>query len=443
MSYILIQNDGEVESGAFELIGASTKRDSPEKIGFFGSGLKYSIAFMLRHNIDFKIYSGEKEIKFSVKKQSFREKEFERICINDQPTSYTTSMGPTWTEDWFILREIYCNALDETNCQLVKSTDNINPVSGKTRVYIELTDALNKVIVNWDNYFSNDREVLFNQKCYTSYVHGTVRIQNIKVFQKTDGVIFRKGIRSHEQDNLLFDYELEHADINEDRRLKHHNALGYIYCDLAVQFVSHAYVLSVLRTGTDTKPCHEYTSLIYTQSGIGASDKWVKFSEDFTLVVKEISGKYSEKIQKSEKEVLLLPSEFARKLKQSNQSIKILGMGKIVNSVSFSESEVSSKMTFLLKEVIDSLRQMKYTFHYDITIVSFSDMDILGQADTESKHIYLSDRLFDMGRREIALTIIEECEHIVSKKGDETRGFQTHLISSWLKTMEETNALFL
>jgi hypothetical protein len=48
-----------------------------------------------------------------------------------------------------------------------------------------------------------------------------------------------------------------------------------------------------------------------------------------------------------------------------------------------------------------------------------------------------------MGRRELALTLMEECEHIKSKAEDETREFQTHIFSQWLKSMEESNGLFL
>ena len=61
----------------------------------------------------------------------------------------------------------------------------------------------------------------------------------------------------------------------------------------------------------------------------------------------------------------------------------------------------------------------------------------------ETKQIYLSNKVFDMGRREIAMTIMEENEHIISGKGDETRAFQNHLFSSWLKCMENANGLFL
>ena len=136
-SYILIQNDGEIETNSFELIGASTKRDEKGKIGFFGSGLKYSIAYMMRKGIDFKIFSGLNELKFTTTKEQLKGKDFERICINGKETSYTVTMGPTWTKDWFILREVYCNALDEGSCTLVRSTANVFPSEGKTRIFIE------------------------------------------------------------------------------------------------------------------------------------------------------------------------------------------------------------------------------------------------------------------------------------------------------------------
>lgn len=134
--YILIQNEGEIESNSFELIGASTKRGDAGKIGFFGSGLKYSIAYMMRNSIDFKIYSGETELRFTTIPETLKDKTFDRICINGKATSYTVTMGPTWTEDWFVLREIYCNAIDESSCLVVRETENVSPSAGKTRIYL-------------------------------------------------------------------------------------------------------------------------------------------------------------------------------------------------------------------------------------------------------------------------------------------------------------------
>lgn len=80
---------------------------------------------------------------------------------------------------------------------------------------------------------------------------------------------------------------------------------------------------------------------------------------------------------------------------------------------------------------------------YHIKFAEFSNPDIMGKADIDAKTIFISPSTFDKGRREIAMTLMEECEHIRSGAGDETREFQTHIFSKWLSYMEEKTALFL
>lgn len=447
-SYILIQNDGEIESNSFELIGASTKRGEKGKIGFFGSGLKYSIAYMMRNCIDFKIFSGEKEIKFTTIPEQLKDKTFDRICIDGKPSSYTTSMGPTWTEDWFILREIYCNALDESNCQLIRETINVNPAEGKTRIYVELTPKLKAVIEDWDQYFSMDREPIFVQEnVYTSFIsqceEGYINRQRVSAYHKTNGVIYRRGIQVSKRKNYLYDYGIEFADINEDRTIKNSPAMAYAFVDLMAAFPCENYIKSILRTALLDEPCAEYTSM----SGYGLdckfSDNWVGFSQENLLVVREISGKYASEISEGKKEAFLIPATFARLLKRQLPEVSILGMGKSIGEIGLSEMEKTPKMEFLLKEVLASLTQMNYAVKYDIQVCVFNRDNILGQADLDNKIIYLADHLFDKGRREIAMTIMEETEHLNSGEEDETRAFQNHIFSKWLKTMEEANGLFL
>ncbi len=450
--YVLIQNDGEIETGAFELIGASTKRHQTGKIGFFGSGLKYSIAYMMRSGIDFKVFSGETELKFTSITETLRNQEFERICINGVPTSYTTTMGPTWKETWFVLREIYCNALDETNCQIIKNTDNINASAGKTRIYIELTPDLQKMISDWDAYFCGDRDVLFTQEnVYTSYL-GESDIQDdlfsnnkqkVDVFNKTGGVVFRRGVRVHSNPKYLYDYQFKNVNINEDRTMKTTGGLNYAISDMVAVMCNENYVVTILRSGLENKPSAEYDALSCTFYESQTSSKWVDFSQRYLIVAKEISGRYAVQIQTSTRECLFIPLYYAKKLKKQQPDIKILGLDKTVGDVSFSDVDRTPKMDFLLKDTIKSLTEMKYPVNYDISIVQFDEDTILGHADITGKHIFLAHKLFDLGRREIALTIMEESEHIKSGAHDETRAFQNHLISQWLKTMEDTNALFL
>lgn len=450
MKYILIQNDGEIESNSFELIGASTKRGETGKIGFFGSGLKYSIAYMMRKGIHFRVFSGEEEMVFTTTPESLKGQSFDRICINGKPTSYTVTMGPTWTEDWFVLREIYCNAIDESNCQVIKKVENISPSSGKTRIYIQLTELLEGVVAEWDKYFSDERVPIFEcPKVYTSGIgmsDGSGVIQNyqpVKVFQKTNGVFYRRGIKVAEKKSLLFDYEMQFMDINEDRTAKNISSMDYGFADMIGMFCNEGWVKSILRTAQDDEPCAEYRSLGWHTVDGSYSQDWIQFSKDNMVVAKEIAGRYAEDIQRSKKEVFLIPAHFARDMKKQLPEMLIVGMGNIIGDNYFTEVDKTPKMNFLLKEVVASLKQMDYEIPFDICVAEFENDEVLGQADIKEKKIYIAKKTFDMGRREIAMTLMEETEHIASGASDETRKFQTHIFSQWLKSMENSNGLFL
>lgn len=445
--YILIQNDGEIETNSFELIGASTKRNDAGKIGFFGSGLKYSIAYMMRKGIDFKVYSGLTELSFTTKDENLKDQTFQRICINGNPTSYTVTMGPTWKEDWFVLREIYCNALDENNCQIIKETEIVQPSEGKTRIYIEATDELNKVISNWDAYFAEDREPLFTTTpvytCYLGSEDGCVHRQEVKVYKKTEGVMYRKGIRVYKNDRYMYDYGFNNVNINEDRTAKNANGIKYGIWHIFAQFENEGYIKSVLRTAQDDDKTDEYFSISISENGGNWSNEWVRFSKENLLVLRESSAKYVEEILKYKGESFLIPSSFAREMKKNLPDVQILGMQNMIGDISAEEAEVTPKMEYLLKEVLKSLKEMNYTVDYEIKVATFDDESIMGKADLKNRLIYIAATTFDMGRRELALTLMEENEHIKSQKHDETRAFQTHIFSQWLKSMEESNGLFL
>jgi hypothetical protein len=65
-------------------------------------------------------------------------------------------MGPDW-KCWQAIREIVCNAIDESDYNIVSSTEIVNTEEGRTRFYIELTESVLEVINNWDSFFSLDR----------------------------------------------------------------------------------------------------------------------------------------------------------------------------------------------------------------------------------------------------------------------------------------------
>src|SRR5688572_27627437 len=112
MKYLKIKNNGELDIRLVALMGGTTKSQDNYKIGQFGSGLKYTLAYLFRNNIDFKIFTGEKEIQITIERELISGETFEIICIDGNRTSITTKMGLDW-KPWMIIRELYSNALDE------------------------------------------------------------------------------------------------------------------------------------------------------------------------------------------------------------------------------------------------------------------------------------------------------------------------------------------
>lgn len=445
--YILIQNDGEIETNSFELIGASTKRDEKGKIGFFGSGLKYSIAYMMRKGIDFKIFSGLTELKFTTVNEQLKGKDFARICINGKETSYTVTMGPTWTQDWFVLREVYCNALDESTCQIVRETEYTQPSVGKTRIFIERTPELASVISKWDSYFAEDRIPLFtSEKIYTCYLGSedeSTFEQKVAVYDKDSGVLFRRGIRVYQRDDYMYDYNFHGVSINEDRTARNPDGIAHAIVNLFSVFANEGWIKSILRSAMDENRSMEYMALSFCDIHNPVNTLWIEFSQKNLLVVQELSGRYSEEVNMYKGEVFFVPASFARGLKKKQPDIQIMGMGNVVGNMSYTECSMSNKMNFLLQEVLNSLNEMRYPVPFDIIAADFDKEDVMGFADAKNKKIVIAATTFDKGRREIAMTIMEETEHLRSGLADKTRSFQTHLFSQWLKSMEEANGLFL
>lgn len=110
------RNRGVIDLRAVTTIGVSAKE--PGAIGFFGTGLKYAIASILRNNGSIRIVAGGHLHEFSARPEIIRGKEFhvvqhhDRVTDEIRPLGFTTHLGVNW-EPWQVFRELYCNALDE------------------------------------------------------------------------------------------------------------------------------------------------------------------------------------------------------------------------------------------------------------------------------------------------------------------------------------------
>ena len=210
---IIIANNGEIDSKALTLLGASSKRGDSSKIGMFGSGNKYALAYLIRNGFQVDIYSGTRKVLVETKREEFREQTFDVIYIDGEKTSITTQTGPQWSF-WQAIREIYSNAIDEGGDDIYFGNEaEIMPRQGRTTFVISSTGPEGyKEIVNFqaskEKYFSKWRGAPI-------YDDG----KGNKIYAGNDGTIFRKGIRcvNEQRKPSLFVYDLNEVEIGEDR----------------------------------------------------------------------------------------------------------------------------------------------------------------------------------------------------------------------------------
>jgi len=171
---------------------------------------------------------------------------------------------------------------------------------------------------------------------------------------------------------------------------------------------------------------------------------WVEVIGNKTLVPYENSGFWQEIIKEEPNNYVILPSSLVSGLKKTFvDEIRVIGdidgEGK---SADFKQlKELNKKQNFLLDECLNFLTKSGYNVKFPIIVGDFLNSKILGQAKNDT--ILISQKVFELGRKEIVSTIYEENEHLISKFSDETREFQNHLIMNTISLMEEKSNIYL
>ncbi|MAD98747.1 MAG: hypothetical protein Unbinned200contig1000_60 [Prokaryotic dsDNA virus sp.] len=127
---VYFSNPGVIDLDVIKTMGVSVKEtDNP--IGFFGTGLKYAIATLLRTDHAVTLISAGEKYEFNKISKSIRGKEFHIVCMNDEQLGFTTELGKNW-QVWQAYRELYSNTMDEMGSVSThyKKDDTVFAVSG-------------------------------------------------------------------------------------------------------------------------------------------------------------------------------------------------------------------------------------------------------------------------------------------------------------------------
>lgn len=122
MTAVVFETPGLIDVRAFTIMGAHAKPNSANPIGFFGTGLKYAVAVLVRMGAEPAVWIGRDRFSFSRKLSKFRGTDLETIKMtvlragNKRTTSYelpfTTRYGANW-KPWMAFRELESNTRDE------------------------------------------------------------------------------------------------------------------------------------------------------------------------------------------------------------------------------------------------------------------------------------------------------------------------------------------
>ena len=134
--YFVFENPGVIDPRSITTFGVSSKDDSSKAIGFFGTGLKYAIAIILRLGGGIAIYSGGKKYVFGVFRETIRNDEFQLVTMNNVKLGFTTELGKTW-EMWQAFRELHCNCADESGTSFESQDGNWGHGENVTRVVVQ------------------------------------------------------------------------------------------------------------------------------------------------------------------------------------------------------------------------------------------------------------------------------------------------------------------
>jgi hypothetical protein len=428
MNYIRIKNNGVIDPRGLYLLGASTKKNDETKIGQFGSGNKYAIAYLLRNDFELVIMAGEKEVKITTEAERFREQDFKVVVIDGQKTSITTEMGKDW-QLWQAIREIYCNALDEGGCTM-DFVQEIEPKENETHFYIQNKTEVKKFIADFDDYFATNKKVLF--ECAEG-----------RILESTgnNANVYRRGIKCHiSNKQSVFDYDFKNIDIDENRLVKYSWEIGKKIWSLIYQCDNEEVIKQALHQCQSHELIEGNVSEFVTLSTANASETFVKVLKEINLAPRGYAG-----LLKADEvhNHVILPTEVFKSVRgiigdeNVGDNFKVTKKGamfRVIEQESLLHNETLKKALYFLKEC-------SFEVEYDIKLVIFDDKEILGAAYEET--ILLSELCLDKGVNEIVNTILEEFIHIKYKVADETRAFQTAMLTEFVSYMKMKNAFAL
>lgn len=251
---VVFVTPGLLDIMSFTVMGLSSKPNSGNPIGKFGTGLKYAVAVLLRSGAKVRLFIGGVEYEFYTTQKTFRGKDFNQIKMRkrnsplkrwtSQDLPFTTDYGKYW-KLWQAFRELESNTRDEggqtLSTELVYDKRDV-PVSALDHITVHNTVIEVESREFWEVWL-NRNEVFLPVNAPIPPISDN---NGVEVYHGPSKFIYWRGIRVFDlEEPSLFTYNItKEMTLTEDR------TLANVY--YATQAIADAVILSSCQDWVET-----------------------------------------------------------------------------------------------------------------------------------------------------------------------------------------------
>lgn len=396
MGHVVFSNKGEIDLRAIRTFGVSVK-ETENPIGYFGTGLKYALAILLRTEHEVTCLAGEQIFRFDLKTVEMRGKEFRVVTMNGEELPFTTELGKNW-ELWQAFRELYCNALDEGgNVDL--HTFSPSQKAGKTFFIVKGRE--------FETLYHDRKNIVLDLDSKLKVSSG-----DVDVYNKVSNFIYYRGIRVgslDEKTRLTYNITAP-ITLTEDRTVKYeHEVHGKLPVAIA-RMTDKALIREVLTVDRN------YYEHILGFDSLSWNEEHV--TKEFEEVVAMEYNFNNDSLNKSARDF------WAKRMQKS----------AIKNYEPVDMTEVEKKQLARCRLVC---KKLYHDFdQYEVLVVKSLGQSTMAMADMNRRAIVLSRRTFEMGTKYLLATMIEEYAHLKTGYRDHSRELQTWLFDQICTVVE-------
>lgn len=396
METIIFENPGEIDLRSISTFGVSVKEgDNP--IGFFGTGLKYAIAVLLRTGHQVTIYAGEQTVEFGKRTESVRGKSFEFVTMSINGASaeaigFTTDLGKQW-ELWMAYREIACNCKDEGGHAQHLLGLRLSGKAGHTVICVT-GDDFAAVHSLRHQYLLEDAP---------DFILGTFEVR-----RRPSRAMYYRGVRVMDlQHDALFTYnETAKVELTEDRTVKNPYVVNYQLASAVLACDDAPFLRKLLTANQNTFE--------------GALDlHWTGLRPGQTFM-KVMGECIADRVTRVNKSAVAVFNQYCTEMVKPR------------------EIEMTRVQQKCMDKALDFCGRIGFQIRgsYPISVVESLGEGCLGLAKDET--IYIAERVFHLGgTKQLASTLIEEYLHLRQGWADCTRELQSFLFDKLVSLGEE------